>query len=111
MRILLKFSVAEAALTKKSAEDDFDSDFGETGADFAPGRIKSWDSIGGSSRETLRFSRSENLGMGSELGGGEFVYAGPAQSSEQEKSSLKVETLAFILGILEVFGGAFEGRD
>lgn len=56
MRILLKFSVA----TKKSA-DDFSSDVRDTGADFA-----------GTSREAARFWQRENLGMGSELGGGEL---------------------------------------
>lgn len=111
MRILLKFSVAEAVLlTKRSGEDDEPDadDVGEAGADFeAAGWVESRVSIGGSSRETLRFWRRENLGMGTELGGGEFVYAGPAQSSEHEKSAIKAGSLWMKLAILEFFGADF----
>jgi len=32
----------------------------------------------------LRFWRRENLGMGSELGGGELENAGPAHSSDRD---------------------------
>jgi len=42
------------------------------------------DAVGGSSRDTVLLGFMENLGMGTELGGGEFEYAGPAHSSEKE---------------------------
>lgn len=84
MRILLKFSVAEAVLTKKSAEDD------ESRARDSTARL---------------FWGRENLGMGSELGGGELEYAGPAQSSEKENSSVKVGFLGVELFLAGDFGG------
>ncbi|WVZ08904.1 hypothetical protein V8G54_022250 [Vigna mungo] len=38
----------------------------------------------GRSRDTLLFGLTENFGIGNELGGGEFEYVGPAQSSESK---------------------------
>jgi hypothetical protein len=39
------------------------------------------------------FGLSENLGISKELGGGEFEYVGPAQSSENESLSLATSSL------------------
>lgn len=40
--------------------------------------------------------------MGSELGGGELKYVGPAQSSEIERSSHKVENFGDGLGVIVI---------
>lgn len=76
---------------RSSACDKGESLTGEAGADLASGFSSMSESESGRSRETLLFWRRENLGMGSELGGGELEYVGPAQSSEKERSSQKAE--------------------
>lgn len=74
LSIRLRFSVAEAVVRRKSAEGETLGSLGEVdGADLASGgRTMSSDLEPGRSREMLRFCRSENLGIGSELGRGEF---------------------------------------
>lgn len=64
---------------------------GEDGADLACGltSTSSHRSTGGSSSDTLRFSQRENLGIGSELGGGELENAGPAHSSGREGGDME----------------------
>jgi len=84
-RILLRFSVAIALAIASSLKKSYpDPSTGDEGADLACSltSTSSEHSTGGSSREMLRFWRRENLGMGSELGGGELENAGPAHSSE-----------------------------
>jgi hypothetical protein len=81
-RILLRFSVAMAvsqSLKKLTPEPAV----GDEGADLACTNTSSPSdrSAGGNSSETLRFWWRENIGIGSELGGGELENAGPAQSS------------------------------
>jgi hypothetical protein len=81
-RILRRFSVAMAvppSLKKLTPEPAA----GDEGADLACTRttLLSDRSAGGNSSETLHFWWRENLGIGSELGGGELENAGPAQSS------------------------------
>ena len=84
-----KVFVAESALRNKSPIHGLCSLEGEAGADLAVGStLKSvpWDT--GKSRDTVRFGGLiENLGIGKELGGGEFEYAGPAHRSEKGKYS------------------------
>jgi hypothetical protein len=48
------------------------------------------------------FGLSENLGISKELGGGEFEYVGPAQSSENESLSLATSSLK-ALSFLQAF--------
>ena len=89
---------------------------GEGGADLATCGSSIPDDGRGKSKETLLFWRRENLGIGRELGGGELEYAGPAQSSEEEKSSissLKLGPLVMGLGLIAIgllrlpgFGGS-----
>uniref|UniRef100_A0A0E0M7T9 DUF834 domain-containing protein n=1 Tax=Oryza punctata TaxID=4537 RepID=A0A0E0M7T9_ORYPU len=84
-RILLRFSVATAvSLSLKKSNPDPPT--GEEGADLACGftSTSSDRSTGGNSSEMLRFWRRENLGIGSELGGGELENAGPAHSSGRD---------------------------
>lgn len=57
----------------------------------------------GKSSDTVLFGRIENLGIGKELGGGEFEYVGPAQSSEKT-SSLKA--LSFLQALALILMGA-----
>lgn len=52
--------------------------------------------------DTVLFGRIENLGIGKELGGGEFEYVGPAQSSENENLSLAISSLK-ALSFLQAF--------
>jgi hypothetical protein len=81
-RIFRRFSVAMAVspslkkLTPEPAIGDEGADLACTGTSSLSDR-----SAGGNSSETLRFWWRENLGIGSELGGGELENAGPAQSS------------------------------
>lgn len=56
----------------------------------------------GKSSDAVLFGRSENLGIGKELGGGEFEYVGPAQSSENESRSLATSSLK-ALSFLQAF--------
>lgn len=84
-RILLRFSVATAvSLSLKKSNPDPPT--GEEGADLACGftSTSSDRSNSGNSSEMLRFCRRENLGIGSELGGGELENAGPAHSSGRD---------------------------
>ena len=86
-RILLRFSVAIAVAVSLSLKKSYlDPPTGDEGADLACGltSTSSERSTGGSSREMLRFWRRENLGMGSELGGGELENARPAHSSDRD---------------------------
>ena len=85
LRILLRFSVAMAvSLSPKKPSPE--PAVGVEGADLACTSTSTCSglSAGGNSSDTLRFWWSENLGIGSELGGGELEYAGPAQSSGRE---------------------------
>jgi len=76
-------AIAVSLSLKKS---NLDPPIGEEGADLACGltSASSHRSAGGSSSETLRFWRRENVGIGRELGGGELENAGPAHSSGRE---------------------------
>jgi hypothetical protein len=89
LRMRRRVFVAESALRNKSFIDGLCSLEGEAGADLAVGcTLKSVPWFTGKSRDTVRFGGLiENLGIGKELGGGEFEYAGPAQRSEKGKFS------------------------
>lgn len=56
----------------------------------------------GKSSDTLLFGTIENLGIGKELGGGEFEYVGPAQRSENERLPLATSSLK-VLFFLQTF--------
>lgn len=60
------------ALLRKSLMEVVASLEGEDGADLEIGWNVTSDFGTGISRDILRFCRRENLGMGNELGGGEF---------------------------------------
>lgn len=96
--------------------DEKESLVGEAGADLGRGGRSIPDDGKGNSKDTLLFWRSENLGIGKELGGGEFEYAGPAQSSELTNSSISsskfgpvvvgLEQIVIGLLLLHGFGGS-----
>lgn len=64
--------VAESALSNRSLVKGECSLAGDAGADLASGRISISGEQLGRSRDTVLFGRTENLGIGKELGGGEF---------------------------------------
>lgn len=74
--------VAESVLSDKPPGDGLRSRVGDAGADLAKGGKSISEGEAGRSRETVLLGLTENFGIGKELGGGEFEYAGPAQSSE-----------------------------
>jgi len=85
-RNLLRFSVAIAVAISLSLKISYhDPPTGDEGAALACGLTSASleCSTGGSSKEMMHFWRRENLGMGSELGGGELENARPARSSDQ----------------------------
>jgi hypothetical protein len=99
-----KVLVAESALRKISLVELLCSLVGDGGADLAIGwyvLIISGAEQGRLS-DTVLFGRIENLGIGKELGGGEFEYVGPAQSSENENLSLAIPSLK-ALSLLQAF--------
>lgn len=63
--------VAESAISNTSLGEGLRS-LGEAGADLEKGGKSISDATVGKSRETVLFGLSENLGIGKELGGGEF---------------------------------------
>lgn len=69
LRIRRRFLVAKSV---KSLGEGYGSLVGEGGADLAMACIFITGAEPGKSSETVRFGRIENLGMGKELGGGEF---------------------------------------
>lgn len=99
--------VADSAVRKRSLLEGLYSLVGDGGADLASVCILISEAEPGNSSDTVLFGRTENLGMGKELGGGEFEYAGPAHSSEKESvsseiSSLKYFTLAETLTLIAI---------
>lgn len=72
LRMRRSVLVAESALSNKSLGEALRSLMGEAGADFAMGWKSISEAIVGKSRETVLLGCMENLGMGNELGGGEF---------------------------------------
>lgn len=59
-------------MSNRSLGEGLRSLVGEAGADLEIGNKSYSDDIEGNSRDTVLFGFSENLGMGKELGGGEF---------------------------------------
>lgn len=72
LRMRRRVCVAESAWTKRSLVDGECSLLGDGGADLATGRISNSGEEPGKSRDTVLFGLTENLGIGKELGGGEF---------------------------------------
>ena len=72
LRMRRNVLVAESALTKKPLLEEEYSLVGEAGADLAVGCISMSGGERGRSRDTVLLGRTENLGIGKELGGGEF---------------------------------------
>lgn len=65
--------VAESVLSDKTPGDGLRSRVGDAGADLAKGgKSMPKGEVVGRSRETVLLGLTENLGMGKELGGGEF---------------------------------------
>lgn len=64
--------MAESVLTNTIPGEGLCSLVGDAGADLAMGRKLISDAEAGNSRETVLLGLRENLGMGKELGGGEF---------------------------------------
>lgn len=93
LRMRRKVLVADSALRNRSLLEGLCSLVGDEGADFAIGCILRSGDEPGNSRDTVLFDWIENLGIGKELGGGEFEYAGPAHSSENESLSSKTSSL------------------
>lgn len=108
--------VAESTVRNRSFVDGLSSLVGEAGADLAVGYTLIPGSETGNSSDTVRFGLIENLGIGRELGGGEFEYAGPAHSSENgefsfeisSSSSKGVSLTGTFIGIGELFGTALD---
>lgn len=111
LRMRRRVSVAKSALSKRSPGEGERSLVGDAGADLACGCISISGEELGRSRDTVLFGLTENLGIGKELGGGEFEYVGPAQSSEKNRfpsvtSSLKHIILLQALPLIGI-GGLF----
>lgn len=107
LRMRRSVLVADSALGNRSLLEGLCSLVGDGGADLAIGCILRSGDEPGNSSDTVLFGLTENLGIGKELGGGEFEYAGPAHSSEKESlssitSSIKWFSLAEILTLIAI---------
>lgn len=72
LRMRRSVSVAESALWKISLVKGLCPLVGDAGADLAIGCISTSGPEPGNSSDTVLFGRTENFGIGKELGGGEF---------------------------------------
>lgn len=109
-----KVFVAESSQRKISLVQLLNSLVGDEGADLAIGwRVLTISGVErGNSSDTVLFGRSENLGIGKELGGGEFEYVGPAQRSENESLLIPISSakaLSFLRAFALILIGALLG--
>ena len=109
LRMRHRVLVAESALSSKRSLVKGRSKrslLGEEGADLATRRISiPGEEEPGRSRDTVLFGRTENLGIGKELGGGEFEQVGPAHNSESKTPPpLGTSSLSSFLQALPLMG-------